>query len=111
MSNVSVFWPVDFSVVTTLASVVTTEKSTGQIPDTFDIVKDTSRPAGQQEKRSATMTLTAFHFDDDLHGPRNGSYSWEREPGVGGKFQFTDSLRSEEHTSELQSLAYLICRV
>ena len=75
-----------------LASVVTTEKSTGQITDTFDIVKDTSRPAGQQEKRSATMTLTAFHFDDDLHGPRNGSYSWEREPGVGGKFQFTDSL-------------------
>ena len=74
-----------------LASVVTTEKSTGQITDTFDIVKDTSKPA-PGEKRTASMTLTNFHFDDDLHGPRNGSYSWEREPGVGGKFQFTDSL-------------------
>src|SRR5205814_3327966 len=71
-----------------LASVVTTEKSTGQITDTFDNVRDPAHGV----KRAATMTLTNFHFDDDAHGPRNGSYLWEREPGVGGKFQFTDSL-------------------
>lgn len=77
---------------TALASVIAGEESTGQVSDSFDLVKDTSRPAGQQEKRTASITLTNFHFDDDAHGPRNGSYSWEREPGVGGKFQFTDSL-------------------
>ncbi|HUJ27284.1 MAG TPA: hypothetical protein VLW85_14770 [Myxococcales bacterium] len=79
----------DFSA---LASVVVGEQSTGQVTDAFDIVKDTSRPAGEQQKRTAQITLTAFHFDDDAHGPRNGSYTWEREPGVGGKFQFTDDL-------------------
>ena len=75
----------DFSA---LATVITTEKSTGQISDSFDILHDPVKG----EKRSAAVTLTNFHFDDDAHGPRNGSYSWEREPGVGGKFQFTDSL-------------------
>jgi len=71
-----------------LATVVTTEKSTGQITDSFDNVHDPAKGV----KRSATLTLTNFHFDDDAHGPRNGSYSWEREPSIGGKFQFTDSL-------------------
>src|SRR2546425_6113780 len=28
-----------------------------------------------------------------------------------GQFALQDSLRSEEHTSELQSLAYLVCRL
>lgn len=71
-----------------LASVITSEMSTGQITDTFDNVRDPVHGV----KRSATMTLVNFHFDNDQHGPRNGSYSWEREPSVGGKFQFTDSL-------------------
>jgi len=67
---------------------VTTEKSTGQITDTFDNVRDPAHGV----KRAATMTLTNFHFDDDAHGPRNGSYLWEREPGVGGKFRFQDTV-------------------
>lgn len=75
----------DFSA---LASVVTTERSTGQITDVFDNLHDPVKG----EKRTATLTLTNFHFDDDAHGPRSGSYSFKREPGVGGKFQFTDSL-------------------
>jgi hypothetical protein len=76
---------------TALATVVTTEKSSGQIADSFTIVKDTSKPA-PGVKRTASITLTNFHFDDDLHGARNGTYTWEREPGIGGKFQFTDSV-------------------
>lgn len=75
----------DFSA---LATVVAREKSTGQVTDAFDIVNDPVKGV----KRTASITLTNFHFDDDAHGPRNGSYTWEREPGVGGKFQFTDSL-------------------
>src|SRR5205823_7050656 len=32
-------------------------------------------------------------------------------PGSGGSLGFADPVRSEEHTSELQSLAYLVCRL
>jgi len=71
-----------------LASVITTEMSTGQITDAFDNVRDPAHGV----KRSATMTLVNFHFDNDQHGPRNGSYTWLREPSVGGLFQFSDSL-------------------
>src|SRR5687767_1795831 len=34
-----------------------------------------------------------------------------RAPVVGDPQHFTLDLRSEEHTSELQSLAYLVCRL
>lgn len=72
-----------------LATVVTTEKARGQITDTFDNVHDPVKGV----KRSATVALTNFLPEEgDPHGPRNGSYSWEREPEVGGKFQFEDSL-------------------
>ncbi len=74
---------------TALATVVTTEKARGQITDTFDNVRDPIKGV----KRSATLVLTAFlPEDNDPHGPRTGSYSWEREPGVGGKFQFDTSV-------------------
>ena len=72
-----------------LASVDTAERARGQITDTFDNVKDPAHGV----KRSAQLTLTNFLPDDgDPHGPRNGSYSWLREPGTGGLFQFQDSL-------------------
>src|SRR5205823_10760078 len=32
-------------------------------------------------------------------------------PILDGRAQFLASMRSEEHTSELQSLAYLVCRL
>jgi hypothetical protein len=76
----------DFSA---LATVVTTERARGQITDAFDNIRDPVKGV----KRSAAITLTNFlPHEGDVHGPRNGSYSWEREPGVGGKFQFQDSL-------------------
>ena len=74
---------------TALASVVTTERARGQIKDDFDNVHDPVHGV----KRSASITLIDFLPEEgDPHGPRNGSYAWEREPGVGGKFQFQDSL-------------------
>ena len=72
-----------------LASVDSSERARGQITDAFDNVKDPARGV----KRSAQITLTNFLPDDgDPHGPRNGSYSWLREPGTGGMFQFQDSV-------------------
>jgi hypothetical protein len=74
---------------TALATVVTTEHARGQITDTFDNVHDPVKGV----KRSASIALTNFLPEEgDAHGPRNGSYSWEREPSIGGKFQFEDSL-------------------
>jgi hypothetical protein len=74
---------------TALATVNTSERARGQITDAFDNVRDPAHGA----KRSATLTLTNFMpDDDDGHGPRSGSYLWEREPGTGGKFQFQESV-------------------
>jgi hypothetical protein len=74
---------------TALATVVTTEHARGQITDAFDNLRDPVKGV----KRSASITLTNFLPEEgDVHGPRNGSYSWEREPSVGGKFEFQDSL-------------------
>jgi hypothetical protein len=74
---------------TALASVITTEHARGQITDAFDNVHDPIHGV----KRSASIKLTNFLPEEgDKHGPRNGSYAWEREPGVGGKFQYQDSV-------------------
>jgi len=43
-------------------------------------------------KRSASIALTDFLPEEgDRHGPRTGTFSWVREPGVGGDFQFQDT--------------------
>jgi hypothetical protein len=73
---------------TALASVTAHERSSGQITDTFDNVHDPVKGV----KRSASIALTNFVPEEgDAHGPRTGSYLWEREPGVGGKLQFQDT--------------------
>jgi hypothetical protein len=74
-----------------LHSVVASEPARGQLSDAFDNLHDPVLGV----KRTATITLTNFIPDDALavvHGPRNGAYTWEREPGVGGFFQYQDSL-------------------
>jgi hypothetical protein len=56
------------------------------------VIKDPSKPAPGL-KKSAQVTLTNFLPNrGDLHGPRNGSYNWVREPGIGGEFSYTDSI-------------------
>lgn len=74
---------------TALASVDAHERSSGQITDTFDNLHDPVKGV----KRAASITLTNFTPEEgDAHGPRSGSYTWEREPGVGGKLQFQDTV-------------------
>ena len=74
---------------TALASVVKSERARGQIVDTFDDVRDPAKGV----KRSASVVLTNFLPEEgDPHGPRTGSYAWEREPSVGGKFRFQDTV-------------------
>jgi len=73
---------------TALATVQTNERARGQITDTFDNLRDPVKGV----KRSASITLTNFLPEEgDRHGPRTGTFSWLREPGVGGKFQFQDT--------------------
>src|SRR3989441_9644738 len=43
--------------------------------------------------------------------PGRGSESMGRDSGLLSGLGWRGSLRSEEHTSELQSLAYLVCRL
>jgi hypothetical protein len=74
-----------------LHSVVASEQARGQLTDDFDNLND----PGLGVRRTATITLTNFIPDDAQeasHGPRNGAYTWEREPGVGGFFQYEDSF-------------------
>jgi hypothetical protein len=69
--------------------VKTDERARGQITDAFDNVHDPVKGV----KRTASVTLTNFLPEEgDPHGPRTGSYLWEREPNVGGKFQFQDTV-------------------
>jgi hypothetical protein len=78
---------------TALQSVVPTERASGQIAAAIDIIHDTSRPVGQQTKKSVTYALTAFLPDTgNPHGPQTGSYDSLIEPSVGGYFSYTDSL-------------------
>src|SRR3712207_7132839 len=47
-----------------------------------------------------------------LDGPGSGGVRWVRVPSNQGYgFGITSGLRSEEHTSELQSRQYLVCRL
>ena len=72
-----------------LKSVITTEKSAGQLTDVFDVMHDPVNGV----RRQKTVTMTNFLPEDgDPHGPRNGSYVWEREPGKGGSFVYNDTL-------------------
>jgi hypothetical protein len=93
---------------TALATVERRERASGQITDAFDNVRDPVNGV----KRSATITLTNFVPEEgDRHGPRNGTYLWDREPGIGGKFQFQDTLvlfcmrNPESAQSELTTVA------
>src|SRR3989441_1909565 len=45
-----------------------------------------------------------------MHGADEGNTPWHRVINSQGRTS-TARLRSEEHTSELQSLAYLVCRL
>src|SRR2546425_3586449 len=66
--------------------------------------KGGSMTALAEQKRTRTLTLE-WRSDGSLWATRN-----EQERAVSVRRCFPRS-RSEEHTSELQSLAYLVCRL
>src|SRR2546425_6193590 len=49
----------------------------------------------------------------DADNPEKDIYLYVNSPGglVSSGMAINDTMRSEEHTSELQSLAYLVCRL
>src|SRR2546425_5673080 len=52
---------------------------------------------------ATTSELAGMVFIPDVDGPKNLARADRKDRGV--------LVRSEEHTSELQSLAYLVCRL
>src|SRR5205823_13074130 len=45
------------------------------------------------------------------HSPESSAVLQKDIPAIGGAVRVKSNARSEEHTSELQSLAYLVCRL
>src|SRR5205823_7402517 len=73
-------------------------------------------PAGQRHRPESTPPGRGAHDHDVLeHAAVTGLVAERRPrpPARGGpaRPRLAGGLRSEEHTSELQSLAYLVCRL
>src|SRR2546425_8950970 len=76
----------------------------------FPLARSASEPGGlEEERRLCYVGLTRAR--EKLY------LSWARTRYRAGRLElsepsrFLEALRSEEHTSELQSLAYLVCRL
>src|SRR5205823_8123234 len=83
-------------------------------------LKGASRPAGSNEKYPALLridTVNDMTADDARLRPRfeelTPLFPDEKLPleVLGDTNNMVARIRSEEHTSELQSLAYLVCRL
>src|SRR2546425_6466424 len=55
--------------------------------------------------------VSPFHFDDAVAARGRASQANGVHGGLGAAAAKAHHFRSEEHTSELQSLAYLVCRL
>src|SRR2546425_6034583 len=75
-------------------------------PDPFDVRVHDARPHPHQ-RRSAEL-LRELLADSEIRESHR-----ENDPRVQDAYSLrcTPQVRSEEHTSELQSLAYLVCRL
>src|SRR2546422_2928180 len=60
--------------------------------------------------RSLVSGLTAY-LESSRQGSPNRDYLWVGWPGIEIDESSQDKLRSEEHTSELQSRLHLVCRL
>src|SRR2546425_12091166 len=58
---------------------------------------------------TATTEIYTLSLHDALPISTTASRDCSRPPSIGARAR--PALRSEEHTSELQSLAYLVCRL
>src|SRR2546425_7245518 len=64
-------------------------------------------PANAPTRSSPSMRKAVFGFDNLIFAPFAAAVNNAASDGT----KSTCALRSEEHTSELQSLAYLVCRL
>src|SRR5687767_15661738 len=71
--------------------------------------RDAAR-AGRRERRSGGVGVRAHRHPREQRG-RRGLQAVPRVVGGGLRPDYGHERRSEEHTSELQSLAYLVCRL
>src|SRR2546425_2826084 len=63
-------------------------------------------------RRPPRSTLFPYTSSSDLKARHSGLVaSGQDTTGTSEHHVHTDEVRSEEHTSELQSLAYLVCRL
>src|SRR5205823_7606703 len=93
-------------------------KPHGRIPDSgrSDVGHDTHRPPPASGEGEDSHSDCPRSLDCDFRGRLAGSPSVQVRPHDDGPvllpwFCAHEPARSEEHTSELQSLAYLVCRL
>src|SRR5205823_9767447 len=69
------------------------------------------RAGPDEAQRPAVGARALLHEPSDLHLVHGLGYAGERLDAQRRRDLIKQLLRSEEHTSELQSLAYLVCRL
>src|SRR5687767_15937445 len=67
--------------------------------------------AGRQDIVQKLRQISSRGHGDSLYGAPGPRPQAPRKKAPGSRLQALLFLRSEEHTSELQSLAYLVCRL
>src|SRR2546425_3299297 len=93
-----------------------------RVPDEENVVSDLGNPVEAQVEVRPLRVVVVLHEAEKggpcievvLHaaGGQQGREPASRQPGGrAGQVGTDNDVRSEEHTSELQSLAYLVCRL
>src|SRR2546425_11942033 len=77
----------------------------------FLAAQDVRRHAQGQRSRVMFLLRIPLQGDVEMHGARRKVLQVPFELGNFLPELYPQKLRSEEHTSELQSLAYLVCRL
>src|SRR5205823_12945530 len=98
----------------------TTEIDTLSLHDALPISSTSLMLDTPWSEEAALLSRTVPHLDVGLHADLAGGIGTpaaDRSDSGGGRAELErqirrfEELRSEEHTSELQSLAYLVCRL
>src|SRR5205823_14165170 len=76
------------------------------VEDAGDLGQELARPIGFQDHRPAGSPEAGIV---EIVGIAGGEQYFQ--PWMGHRQDLGQFIRSEEHTSELQSLAYLVCRL